>query len=1663
MVKLPLVRIGRKGENMSSLVIVGSVHSALWLPSEDGEGRGLKGRNSVGRTIEIARSVFLGIAVLLAASASAGEMGRASVPDFVPDEIIVKFRPSSADALHKQLELNNSAVESNLPRDFSVLNRRCKVRKIRPVLRDFRSKHQRMVELRSKSKGLLTPKEKHIMRRLQRAPKNAIVPGLDRIYKIQVALGPGQSLQELAKDLRNDPGVEYAELNYIVSICRTPDDALYPVQWSLNNVGQDYPVSGRFNFPPGTPDSDIDAPRAWDKSTGVSDIIVAVIDSGVDYAHRDLVNNIWVNQEEADGAAGVDDDGNGYIDDVYGYDFAYKDADPNDDHGHGTHCAGIIAAEGNNGLDIAGLCWNARIMAVKFITVDGTATVADAVEAVHYAVDNGADVTSNSWGGFGDANSLREAFDYAYSQGLVMVAAAGNENSDEILSPAGYETAISVAATDSDDERAPFSSYGDWVDIAAPGVDILSLRASGTSMASVYDPFTTISSGTSMACPHVAGACAMLLSIDDEISADELADAMMVTADPIAPGICASGRLNLYGAILRVLGPKGNVWLDSNVYSCSALVEVKLFDTDLSAAGTQEVTLSTDEGDSETVILTETSDVLGIFVGVISTAAGVPNPEDGLLQVADGRIITARYHDVDDGTGNAAVTADAVAADCRIPLVFNIDLDAPGPEPTVTFETDEPTTARILYSQKCGDPAAMSATDAILTTSHTIRLSGVLPETEYFFVITPMDAAGNEGLDDNAGRCYAFTTNRPGPIYVPNEYRTIQGAIDHCWNGGVVWVADGTYTGEGNRDVDFRGKAITVSSVNGPDNCIVDCQGTASDHHQGFVFYSREKLDSVLDGFTIINGYAWYGAAIYCGGTRPTIRNCIIRGNTAEGEGGGLYGCGGVVNNCVFSANTAGGFGGGGLAICFGLVTNCTVIGNTAARAGGLYGCDGLVSNCIIWANRPADSLLHSSSVPLYSCLEAGSDGSGCIDSDPCFVTAGYWDPNNTPDDLSDDFWVEGDYHLRSDSPCIDAGNYTYCMSLPCTDLDGNARSAGTQIDIGCYEAGSSQDTDGDWLPDISEPGYEDKPDRDGDGVPDGLELLRTTDPNVFDPPGQWNLPGDAATIQQALFFSRSGEVITIAPGLYRENIYIGGRDIILTGTRPDDHTVVEMTTISGDTDGLPETANGRVITFLGLESSHCQIRGLTVAGGHVPKGTAGGIWGGGTRANLTDCIIRGNTARNYGGGLDWFNGPITNCVISGNEGGGLFDCDGPITDCTVVDNSGAVFGGGFYDCDGPIRNCVVRGNSARGGGGLAWCWGEIAGCYISSNLAASTGGGLVGCMGPVNNCMVTGNIAGEYGGGLADCNGPITNCTITGNVAGRKGGGIYSQYRFGRTNTELTNCILWDDTAPIGPEIALDTLFWLPPARLAVSYTNVQGDFVLPGYWADANDQNIPVQANDPNAVWVEGDCHLLAGSSCINAGDPNYPPDPDQRDIDGQIRVFDGRVDMGADEFVPPIEVPLRFTPPLLNLRSKGRWLKAHLRLPADVSIEDVDTHIPLLLEPFAIESDYVNALAKRDGLVEIVAAFDRAAFCQVTGYGVQTVTVEGLLTTGQMFYGTGTINIVSNGLRCLAALASHWLDTGCSSPDWCGGADLDQDSTVNFTDFVLFDACCVEIIAR
>ncbi|MDO8657265.1 MAG: S8 family serine peptidase [Candidatus Levybacteria bacterium] len=314
--------------------------------------------------------------------------------------------------------------------------------------------------------------------------------------------------------LLKDPDIETAEPNFIVKTTAVPNDPYYS---STGSWGQSYPDLWGLKK--------INMEGAWDQSTGSSTIIVAGIDTGVDRNHEDIKDNMWVNTAETPNN-GVDDDGNGYMDDYYGWDFANNDNDPMDDHGHGTHTAGTIAAVGNNNLGVVGINWVSKIMTVKFLDAGGSGTLDNGAKALLYAVDMGTKVSSNSWGCRCQSVIIDDAINYAHSKGAVTVVAAGNSDLDALdYSPASSDYAITVAASDPNDLKASFSNWGEKIDVTAPGVDILSVRAAVNPMCTAERTVGTNYcrvSGTSMATPHVAGLAALLLAKDPTLTNEEI-------------------------------------------------------------------------------------------------------------------------------------------------------------------------------------------------------------------------------------------------------------------------------------------------------------------------------------------------------------------------------------------------------------------------------------------------------------------------------------------------------------------------------------------------------------------------------------------------------------------------------------------------------------------------------------------------------------------------------------------------------------------------------------------------------------------------------------------------------------------------------------------------------------------------------------------------------------------------------------------------------------------------------------------------------------------------------------------------------------------------------------------------------------------------------------
>ncbi|UCE08146.1 MAG: S8 family serine peptidase, partial [bacterium] len=471
-------------------------------------------------------------------------------PEYVPGQIIVKLR---GDIKTKTIQKKSDKLSTGIPSvDAKIAKWNIKeIKKIFP--------HK-------------TP------------PTNPVIPDLSRIY--QLNFSAEQDVMEIIDDFSTDNNIEYAEPRYFHYTNADVNDPLYPQQLHLPQVKAD---------------------SAWDISQGDRSVIISIIDTGVDWDHEDLAANIWSNANEAIGDAngdgfpgiqGVDDDGdglidedsqglqpgelgytndladdddeNGFVDDVRGWDFVDvplewepndqpvpgedgrdEDNDPSDFDGHGTHCAGIASAVTNNKIGGAGIGWNCTIMPVRvgYVPVGGTGGIRWGYEGIVYATDNGADIISLSWGGSGYSQYAQEVINYAFASGTVVVAAAGNDDSQALHYPSAYDNAIAVAYTISYyDQKAGDSNYGTWVDICAPGTNVLSTVPNNQ-----YDR----KAGSSMACPLVAGTAGLVKSLHPDWDNQHIAIHLGETADniddlnPNYAGLLGRGRVNAYRALLE--------------------------------------------------------------------------------------------------------------------------------------------------------------------------------------------------------------------------------------------------------------------------------------------------------------------------------------------------------------------------------------------------------------------------------------------------------------------------------------------------------------------------------------------------------------------------------------------------------------------------------------------------------------------------------------------------------------------------------------------------------------------------------------------------------------------------------------------------------------------------------------------------------------------------------------------------------------------------------------------------------------------------------------------------------------------------------------------------------------------------------------------------------
>jgi len=710
----------------------------------------------------------------------------------------------------------------------------------------------------------------------------------------------------------------------------------------------------------------------------------------------------------------------------------------------------------------------------------------------------------------------------------------------------------------------------------------------------------------------------------------------------------------------------------------------------------------------------------------------------------------------------------------------------------------------------------------------------------------------------------------------PYDFNNIQAAVDYSNPGDYIFVFPGTYTGPGNRDIDFLGKAITVRSVFPDDPCVVaatviDCNGSEAEPHRGFIFNSNEDANSVLEGLTIISSYP---DGILCQNSGPVIIRCKIESTFIVDDrfgawlpgylGSGVY-CGPdsspKITDCSITECNPGIFCYAGTSP---VITGCTIINEAHPDID--FG-----SGIKCWPNsnpQITDCLINGHLNGIY-CQENNSVISGCtINSSECGIrcdvsTALITDCNITGY-IADSIFVS-----RSGIRCT-GGNFTItdCKisnykggGIFCIDADpvitdctitGNNYSG-----IRCYDSNTV----------ITGCIITDNTSGEGDVYRDGGGICCETGALKVD---NCTIAGNSADNGGGIYCNESNSVITNCTITGNASTINGGGGIhcvdsnsIITGCTindnigsgiaaqlPTNSAAITGCTINGNSNrgifggraGFVNssifdciiTANERGgITSFGGSIQNCTITdnsgedsgsGISGCSGPVTNCTiTGNGRGGGIRGcsgSIINCTISENFAESEGGGIYMCPGPITNCTITGNSaegsGGGLYDCDGPITGCTISGNSAGNEGGGLYQCVGPVNDCIISYNSAiyGVGGGLSDCHGGITNCSIIGNYAEVGGGVTYSRAGKITNCSIIGNYAELYGGAVAFYDAPITNTTIADNVAGVSGGALYSY------TGDITNSIIWDNIAPDGMPISPNLEF------ISVSFTDLQGGY---------------------------------------------------------------------------------------------------------------------------------------------------------------------------------------------------------------------------------------------
>jgi len=1292
------------------------------------------------------------------------------------------------------------------------------------------------------------------------------------IRHLQLLEVPRDGILAALNDYLANPDVLYAEPDFVVHALTTPNDPNFGLLWGLANDGQ------TINGVPGLPGADIDARRAWDAWTGDPDFRVAVVDTGIDYVHPDLAANMWTNPLEIAGNL-IDDDLNGFVDDLHGYDFLNDDGNPMDDHSHGSHVAGTIGAVGNNGCGVTGINWSCNLVALKFLDDTGHGFTSGAISAIEYIIDQQIMVSNNSWGSAYFSQALFDVIAATQAIDHIFVAAAGNAGADSDYFPsypAAYSlpNIISVAATNNRDELASFSNFGALsVDLGAPGVSIYS-----TVLDAEFDSFR----GTSMASPHVAGVVALVRSRLPIMSGADVKARILDTVRPVADLLdttVSGGVVNAFVALddcnRNGLSDLQEI-ADETVEDCTGNNIPDECEPDCNINGTAD-SCDIDAGDSE--------DCTGNH---IPDECEPDCDGDGLAdscELAAGLDVDCNYNGVPDGC-EPDCNGNGIADACDISSGFSIDCT----ENTIPDEC-EPDCNDDGLADSCGIDAGVD---------EDCNRNGIPDECD----VETGDCNGNLIPDECEMDC-----NGNG---VADECDVDWGSSADCTGNGVPDECELDCNENGVADsCDIAGGTLTDSDGDGvADECVLGFSLVPVDASGPHTIDGNE-IRLHTDGQKVFLEAQLYGWDPLQNGSRKLrIFQVAVDPETFENDIGEALQFARIP--CTIDAECPDGYA------CPGTCTDGFCDDQSAFVIDTMHSeyvfrdldtfeatfCNvGLppLAGAMVW--DPFDSV-GDSNVPQYGVtitIDAPTGVQGTfvvrfleeqtfwIDDSNISIPIPSFAPVVIvlPQDCNGNGIEDADDIASGTSQdCNDNGVPDECLDIE-GDCNGNMNADPCDI-----IAGISADLNGNGIPDECEPGRL-FVDAGATGLGTGEswadafteldDALTTAEASVGSVQEIWVAAGTYTPTVETVPGEDRAKAFSMIDGLA---IYGGfaGYETDLAQRDIDANETIFSGDLNGD-DGLNWSGTGEnsyhVVVATGVDET-AVLDGVTVTAGYAS---------GGATANF-------------------------------NKGGGLFTEEGSptVSNCTFVANF-AFYGGGMATDGGSptVSQCLFVDNVATDTGAL-WIAGSVITldrCRFLGNTSLYRDNGGIRISGEdtaevtLVNCLLSGNVGlgngGSSGGGaIINSLGTTTtliNCTVVNNLSPDKPAGL----KLNSGNATVINSIVWGNLSEDELATVEEDQITMPNwggLTSVISHSRIEGWTGELGGIGNSGDDPLFADAAGADGIvgTLDDDLRLTSGSLSIDAGENGALPPGSDFDLDGNPRVIGAFVDIGAYEYWDP-----------------------------------------------------------------------------------------------------------------------------------------------------------------